>query len=182
MQRSMMVQESTSCLPICENACAILGDVDAHFDPLRAREYCGGCTQPQHAAYRCRPLPSGIMRESCNVLRPDKAKARPKFRPELFAPACPGGHWQLETNYTMGYCEHWSLGEEGPLDATQVEQSEHRRAVYSCVEPTLRGVVAGPFYSLPGQFTSFSIELSRILREGDRLVEYVNNKAPLMTS
>ena len=165
MQRSMMVQESTSCLPIWENACAILGDVDAHFDPLRAREYCGGCTQPQHAAYRCRPLPSGIMRESCNVLHPDKAKARPKFRPEFFAPACPGGHWQLETNYTMGYCEHWSLGEEGPLD-----------------EPTLRGVVAGPFYSLPGQFTSFSIELSRILREGDRLVEYVNNKAPLMTS
>jgi hypothetical protein len=41
-------------------------------------------------------------------------------------------------------------------------------------------VVAGPFYSLPGQFTSLSIELSRILRADDRLVEYVNNKAPLM--
>jgi len=164
---SMLSREA--CLPICTHACALLGDIDSRYDPNRAHEYCGGCREPK---YRCQPLAGlGIMRESCNVLH-DGVEPSGPFRASDFQPKCPGSQWQLNRNLTAGFCEHWSLGEEGPLDATQVEDSHNRKPIYTCLTPSIRGVVAGPFFSLPGQFTSFSIELSRLLKAGDRLVEY----------
>lgn len=119
-----------------------------------------------HRSYSraCRPHRT----DSCNRLHTPCTTCTPSLA--SFAPGA--REWKLEAELTAGYCEHWSIGAEGPFDSTQLEDSIFRRPVHTCIQDDLRAVVTGPFHSLPGQFTSISVELTSLFDKGSQITEY----------
>jgi hypothetical protein len=112
------------------------------------------------------------MKDLCSRMHEPPVPAFPAALVERLQPVCAAG-WQLDANLSVGYCEHSSL-EDGPRDATQIEESSYHATAYKCSQSNLRGVVVGPFHSAPGAMTSFALPFSP-LQHGDRIVAFLGD-------
>ena len=109
----------------------------------------------------------------CNILH---TKPSPEQLPPLPTSIVPKCDWKFSPEATARgvYCEHGSEA-TGPKSADDIWTSTHRLpAVYTCREPTLRGMLAGPFRTVPGQWTSIGLKHD-LLHPGDRITHYVGD-------
>lgn len=83
--------------------------------------------------------------------------------------------WQRNLTAIGVYCEH--TGEaDGPKYADDIWRSPHPvPAVWVCDEKLVRGVIAGPFSSDPGHWTTVGLDITSLLQSGDPITQYIGD-------
>ena len=139
--------------------------------PGDAHRFCGTCPT---TGYRCHPIAHGQMQEMCQRLHEPKLH-HPTHLPPSFQPSCgASGRWERNLSLPANYCDHFGL-DDGPYDATTIEEGPFRTNAYTCDQPDMRGLIAGPYQMLPGQFVSMFIDFSHLFRTGDQIIEYTGD-------
>lgn len=81
--------------------------------------------------------------------------------------------WTRNESARAHFRQHWNES-TGPQDRDEMEALELPADVFTCNERFMRGVAVGPFYSVPGLWTSLQLPFD-LLGSGERVVAFTGD-------